>query len=56
MTHSYTQPCNKSNTFMTITIKNITWGRSNKFQDTIHSMIVEGKKDASNIASNISRC
>ena len=56
MTHSYMQPCNKSNTFMTITIKNITWGRSNKFQDTIHSMIVEGKKDASNIASNISRC
>ena len=26
------QPCNKSNTFMTITIKSITWGRSNKFR------------------------
>ena len=35
MTHSYTQPCNKSNTFMIITIKNIIWGRSNKFQDTV---------------------
>ena len=35
MAHSYAQPCNKSNTFMIITIKNITWERSNKFQDTI---------------------
>ena len=35
MTHSDMQPHNKSNTFIIITIKNITWGRSNKFQDTI---------------------
>ena len=35
MTHSYAQPCNKSNTFMIITIKNISWGRSNEFQDTV---------------------
>ena len=47
--------------FLIITIKNIIWGRPNKFQDTIfeneknflssegsklfHSMIVEGKKE-----------
>ena len=35
MTHSYAQPRDKSNTFIIITAKNITWGRSNKFQDTI---------------------
>ena len=38
MTHSYAQPCNKSNTFMTIPIKNITinfYKWSYKFQDTI---------------------
>ena len=35
ITHSYAQPRDKSNTFIIITIKNITWGRSNKFQDTI---------------------
>ena len=35
MTHSYAQPCNKSNTFIFTTIKNITWGKSNKFQDPI---------------------
>ena len=35
MTHSYAQPCKKSNAFMIITIKNITWRRSNKFQDTV---------------------
>ena len=35
MTHSYAQPRDKSNTFIIITIKNITLGRSNKFQDTI---------------------
>ena len=36
MTHSYKVQRNKSNTFTTIiTIKNITWGRSNKFEDTI---------------------
>ena len=34
MTHSYVQPRDKSNTFMTNTIKNITWVRYNKFQDT----------------------
>ena len=34
MTHSHAQPRDKSNTFTVITIKNITWGRSNKFQDT----------------------
>ena len=26
---------NKSNTFIFITTKNITWGKSNKFQDPI---------------------
>ena len=35
MIHSYMQPHDKSNTFIIITIKNITWGMSNKFQDTI---------------------
>ena len=35
MTHSYAQPRDKSNTFIIITIKNITLGRSNKFQNTI---------------------
>ena len=35
MAHSHAQPCNKSNTFMIIKIKNTTWGRSNKFQDTV---------------------
>ena len=35
ITRSYAHPRNKSNTFIIITIKNITWGRSNKFQDTI---------------------
>ena len=35
MTHSYAQLRNKSNAFIIITIKNITWGRSNKFQDTV---------------------
>ena len=35
MTRTYAQPHNKSNTFIIITIKNVTWGRSNKFQDTI---------------------
>ena len=35
MSHSYAQPSDKSNTFMIITIKNIAWGRSNEFQDTI---------------------
>ena len=34
MTHSYAQPRDKSDTFIIITMKNITWGRSNKFQDT----------------------
>ena len=33
--HTYTQPHDKSNTFIIISNKNITWGRSNKFQDTI---------------------
>ena len=33
MTHSYVQPHDKS--IIIITIKNIIWGRSNKFQDTI---------------------
>ena len=57
MTYSYPQPYDKSNTFIIITIKNITCRRSNKFQDTIfenskrvgsklfHSMIAEGKKE-----------
>ena len=35
ITHSYAQPRDKSNTFIIITIKNITWRRSNKFQDTV---------------------
>ena len=35
MTHSYAQLREKSNTFIIITTKNITWGRSNKFQNTI---------------------
>ena len=35
ITHSYAQPRDKSNTFIIITIKNITWRRSNKFQGTI---------------------
>ena len=35
MTHSYAQPRNNSNTFIIIKIKNITWGKSNKFQDII---------------------
>ena len=35
MTRTYAQPHDKSNTFIIITIQNITWGRSNKFQDTI---------------------
>ena len=35
MTHAYARPRNKSNTFITITIKNITWERSNKSQDVI---------------------
>ena len=35
MTHTYVQPRDKSNTIMIISINNITWGRSNKFQDTI---------------------
>ena len=34
MTHSYVQLRDKSNTFKIVTIKNITCGRSNKFQDT----------------------
>ena len=34
-THSYVQSRNKFNTFIIITIKNVTWERSNKFQDTI---------------------
>ena len=33
MNHFYAQAPDKSNTFMIITIKNITWGRSNKFQE-----------------------
>ena len=32
MTHFYVQPRDKSNTFIIITIKNITWGRSNEFR------------------------
>ena len=32
MTHFYLQPRDKSNTFIIITIKNITWGRSNEFR------------------------
>ena len=35
MTQTYAQPRDKSNTFIIMTIKNIAWGRSNKFQDTI---------------------
>ena len=35
MTHSYAQLREKSSTFIIITIKNVTWGMSNKFQDTI---------------------
>ena len=35
MVHFYSQPRDKSNTFIIITMKNIIWGRSNKFQDTI---------------------
>ena len=35
MTHSYAQPRNNSNTFIIITIKNITWERSKKFHDSI---------------------
>ena len=35
MTHTYHQLCDKCNTFMIITIKNITCRSSNKFQDTI---------------------
>ena len=35
MTHTYAQPRDKPNTSTIITIKKITWGRSNKFQDTI---------------------
>ena len=34
MTHSYAQPRDKSDTFIIIAMKSITWGRSNKFQDT----------------------
>ena len=30
-----THPRDKSNSFIIITFKNITWERSNKFQDTI---------------------
>ena len=33
---AYTQSFDKSNTFMMITIKNITWGGSNKFQDDVY--------------------
>ena len=32
MTHYYAQPRNKSYTFIIITIKNITWGKSNNFR------------------------
>ena len=35
VTHTHAQPCGKSNTFVIFTIKNVTWGRSNEFQDTI---------------------
>ena len=35
MIHSYVQLRNKSSTFIMITIKNVTWGMSNKFQDNI---------------------
>ena len=35
MTYSYAQLRNKSSTFIIITIKHVTWGMSNKFQDTI---------------------
>ena len=35
MTHSYAQPYDKSDTFIIIKIKNITWGSPNKFQDII---------------------
>ena len=35
MTHSYAQRRNNSNSFIIIATKNITWGRSNKFQHTI---------------------
>ena len=35
MTHSYAKPQKLEDTFIVITIKNITWGRSNKFQGTI---------------------
>ena len=37
--YSYAQSRNKSNTFIIITIKNITWGRSNNVQDTILEII-----------------
>ena len=57
LTYSYPQQYDKSNTFIIITIKNITCSRSNKFQDTIfenskrvgsklfRSMIAEGKRE-----------
>ena len=57
MTHSYPQPYDKSNTFIIITIKNITCRRYNKFPDAIfkynkkvgsklfHSMTAEEKKE-----------
>ena len=35
MTRSYGQPRDKSNTFISTTIKNSIWGRSNEFQDII---------------------
>ena len=34
-THSYAQRRDNCNSFIIITTKNITWGKSNKFQDTI---------------------
>ena len=35
MTHTYAQSFDKSNTFMILTNKNITWEQSIKFWDTI---------------------
>ena len=35
MARTYAQPRDQSNTVIIITIKNITWGTSNKFQDII---------------------
>ena len=36
VTQTYEQSCDKSNTFMIITIKNIIWRGSNKFEDTVY--------------------